>query len=57
MRIKNFWILKDEDYPTCYNIYDDNKGGERVKYFAEDDKYNLKRAKEWVKNQLSINLN
>lgn len=45
---KRFDIVESEKYPGCYNIYDLN--GNRVRYFAEYDNKNLKRAEDWVKN-------
>lgn len=48
-------IEESHKYEGCYNIYDvsndpQGESGPMVKYFAENDDRNYKRAVEWVKN-------
>ena len=41
-------IEESHKYPGCFNVYDEK--GNRICYFAEDDKLNKERAIKWIKS-------
>jgi len=52
-RASEYIIEESHKYKGCYNIYD-KYCNNRVKYFAENDDKNYKRAVEWIKDQTKI---